>query len=453
MADASWVMPLAVVGGGVVVGSALLFATRKRPSGDARASLEAKKAGLIDELRALAPDDPRRGEVEREAAETLRALDRMPAGVAAAPGGERRAVIGPQLLGAIQGGALVAVLFLVYLSLRDNTTPRADGAPMTGGSAAPMGQTGQMGAMAPMGAPGNAAGGVPAMGDPMAERQAPSLAPAPSARLDAARAALDASPESHDAKVALGWALADGRGWIELYRLVEAMVDADDNDLDALALAAPVQIAMGQRDPAVELLERVLASDPEHTEALVWRGRVAELDGDANAAADYWKRARATARGADVDRMLAAIHAAPAPRGHGASPPGGVSGAMPAGHPGPSTAEAPATDATLNGIVSLADGVIAPPGAVLFFVVRAAGVTTGPPLATRKIVAPTFPRAFTIGPEDVMLQGMQLTGDVTVEARLDVDGDARSKSPDDLRAALPGPVAVGTRGIALVLAR
>ncbi len=326
----------------------------------------------------------------------------------------------------------MAVAFLVYLALQSSTMPRTEGMGMTGGTgpAAPA----VAGGMAP--APADDGMGMGAPG----ERPAPSLAAIPSPRLDAARALVAAHPDSHDAKVELGWALVESKGWIELYRLVESLVEVNADDLDALALAAPVQLAMGQRQPATELLERVLAGNPEHPQALVWRGRIAQLAGDTEAQADYWRRAYAAAGKVDVAALIASFEAAPAPKPH----------AMGGPNPAPAPSPTPSANA-IAGTLKLASGVTAPPGATLFIIARTADIKTGPPLATRKIINPTFPRAFTIGPEDVMIQGMVFGGEITIEARLDSDGDARTRSPGDLHGAWPDPVPVGARGIELEL--
>lgn len=96
--------------------------------------------------------------------------------------------------------------------------------------------------------------------------------------------------------------------------------------------------------------------------------------------------------------------------------------------------------------------IAAPPGAgggILFLFVRAAGATGGPPLAVQRIPSPSFPFSFAIGPADAMMAGGPFPDRVTVEARLDADGNAMSEGPDDVSAR--AEVAPGASGVELTL--
>ena len=138
-----------------------------------------------------------------------------------------------------------------------------------------------------------------------------------------------------------------------------------------------------------------------------------------------------------------------------AAPPALVtgSGAQPmGGSPGPAAPEAASAEGEgVSGTVE-APGLGTPPvGAVLFVFVRAAGQTGGPPLAVRRMTPRAFPLDFEIGPQDAMMARGPFPDQVTVEARLDGDGDPLSRSPGD-RSAASGPVPPGTTGIVLRLA-
>lgn len=102
---------------------------------------------------------------------------------------------------------------------------------------------------------------------------------------------------------------------------------------------------------------------------------------------------------------------------------------------GGEAAAAPAAE-PIRGVVKLPEGVAAPKG-TLFVIVRNAGVGRGPPLAVKKIDAPTFPFEFEVGPGDVMMKGMPFNGPFDVQARLDADGNAMTKAPGDLVASEP----------------
>jgi len=90
------------------------------------------------------------------------------------------------------------------------------------------------------------------------------------------------------------------------------------------------------------------------------------------------------------------------------------------------------------------------PGDVLFVIARRG---SGPPFAVTRILAPRFPAAFRIGPEDVMTPGATLQGEFTLSARLSKTGSAGPAQPGDLEGERAGPVAVGTRGVDILLAR
>jgi len=89
------------------------------------------------------------------------------------------------------------------------------------------------------------------------------------------------------------------------------------------------------------------------------------------------------------------------------------------------------------------------PGAVLFIIVRNPGQTAGPPVAAKRINAPTFPLEIDVTSIDSMM-GQPLPPTVRVEARLDSDGDATTKNPSDPHAAQEGVTTNGGK-VGLVL--
>lgn len=90
-----------------------------------------------------------------------------------------------------------------------------------------------------------------------------------------------------------------------------------------------------------------------------------------------------------------------------------------------------------------------PPGAVLFLIAR--GEAPGPPLAVKRIEAPSFPLDFEIGPDDRMLEALPFAGPLRLTARLDADGNATSRSPGDLQGSARSAVSPGASGVELVL--
>jgi hypothetical protein len=88
-------------------------------------------------------------------------------------------------------------------------------------------------------------------------------------------------------------------------------------------------------------------------------------------------------------------------------------------------------------------------GAVLFIIARRG---TGPPLAVQRVAEPHFPHAFSIGPEDRMIQSMPFAGPLELTARIDTDGNATTRSPGDLTGkAQGGLVQPGATGVVIML--
>ena len=85
----------------------------------------------------------------------------------------------------------------------------------------------------------------------------------------------------------------------------------------------------------------------------------------------------------------------------------------------------------------------------MFVIVRAAGVTSGPPVAVKRFPAASLPGTFAITSADSML-GQELPETVSIDARLDPDGDPLTRSPTDPAARIDG-VKLGTTGLRLVL--
>lgn len=144
--------------------------------------------------------------------------------------------------------------------------------------------------------------------------------------------------------------------------------------------------------------------------------------------------------------VLPAERTPPALGGTGRERPGRV---MPgAAEPGGEVAPEGSAEA-IRGVVELAGGVDSDEGTVYLFV-RPAGATAGAPLAVQRHPAASLPLEFAIGPADAMMAGTSFPDRVTVEARLDRDGDAMTTDPGD-PAAHSDPVRPGTTGLSLVL--
>jgi len=108
---------------------------------------------------------------------------------------------------------------------------------------------------------------------------------------------------------------------------------------------------------------------------------------------------------------------------------------------------------TLAGRVSIAPELASrvDPHAVLFVIVRRPqGMPR--PIAVKRVDAPTFPVTFEITKQDVMAEGSELRGMVSVLARLDKDGVAGPPQPGDLEGQFEkNPTLVGTTDIEIVI--
>jgi cytochrome c-type biogenesis protein CcmH len=86
------------------------------------------------------------------------------------------------------------------------------------------------------------------------------------------------------------------------------------------------------------------------------------------------------------------------------------------------------------------------PNAALFIIARRAGGAAGPPLAVKKIDRPTFPLVYTLGQENVMMQGTPFAGKINITVRLDKDGNPTTRGAGDMTGDYKNnPVEVGAK--------
>lgn len=452
MGEIDWMSGILVAMAGIGAGAALAL-TRRGETADAEGEarvrdLEQQKAEALQALKDLDDVQGVRGiqaTAEERRALELRAAAAMRELEQARPTPKPRPSrssdgpwISPQLQGFVTGAVVVSVAAAILFALQQGTMERTEGMSITGAAPEPAEQR-----RTPMpGTTGGAVAGVP-----------PSLAPKPSDAVNAARALVAASPESTDAWAALGWALVEAEGWIDVWNAAGELLTLSPGHPDGLTLQAVVRTAMGMTDAAGTLLDDALEADPNHIQALSWKGSLLLRSGDREGAKTVWGKAASLAPDGGFDELVAMADTIDLSR-----PPGKASGARPSDHPpapgGPPPA--PAVDGAtqgggnrIAGTVSLAAGATPPPGGVVFLIARHPGVTRGPPVATRKLSAASFPVAFDLGDEHVMMGG-PFPARVDLTARLDADGNAMTKDESDLHASA-GTVEAGASALQLVL--
>jgi hypothetical protein len=124
-------------------------------------------------------------------------------------------------------------------------------------------------------------------------------------------------------------------------------------------------------------------------------------------------------------RVFAQIASAADDKSGPATPPQHPEVATPAG-----IDEVKETGAAMVVVVDLPKGVVVPQGALLFVIVREAGLETGPPVAVKRVPAINFPITLTLTDKDSMA-GESLPGLMRLDARVDRDGDPLTKDPRD----------------------
>ena len=219
---------------------------------------------------------------------------------------------------------------------------------------------------------------------------------------------------------------------IEAFRTV---LGQDPGHPLANAYMGMVLARAGHTDAALEALDRALSRTPNLPLALWAKGMILYQEGrDPDGAREHLQR---------LERLLPAGERKDAVREIIAQ----------IGHAPKQTPEAPAGPG-IGGTVRLDPGRAGQAGgqAILYIVARPAGAGGGPPLAVKRIAAPTFPVAFSLGPGDVMMPGMTFEGPLDLSARLDRDGDPLTREPGEPSGVHDGnPVKPGARNVVITL--
>ncbi|MFL6247883.1 MAG: hypothetical protein ACJ74H_17810 [Thermoanaerobaculia bacterium] len=363
-APTDWTSALAILAAGLILGTLVFFASRRRKASAAnnRQQLEARRDALVQQLRDLGEDvaDDERTWLESETAEVLRALDKLPVDAPSRPR-PRSATFG-----FVWG--VVCTLIAVGIVYYGSTFTHDD-------------QTVEQ-------------------------------------RIEFAKAAFSRNDLN------------------AVFVETKAVLEQDPSEPRALTYNAVARMARGEIDQARTQLEQATQRDPKLLDAWVALASVRTQAGEkelANAAIEA-----AIAQHPDEEKHL---------RGVFAEMQKTSSKDLPPDHP-PMPTSAPAASSNPIRVTLSLDPSATVKSGVVYVIAR--GAEAGHPVAVRRIDAAAFPIDVELGAGDAMM-GQALPPHVRVEARLDSDGDAGTKDPNDLNAFADG-VAAGA-SVTLTLAK
>ena len=227
--------------------------------------------------------------------------------------------------------------------------------------------------------------------------------------------------------------------WPKAIEAFKQALAADPNQPEAHAYMGFILVQAGHADGALLAFDKALSQAPNFPMALWGKGMVLLRDKQdySGARQVLEKLAQLLPAGAERSEVEKAIREMPAPEG---KPRPQATAAAPSGQ---QIVGRISIDPKLKGNVDSQ--------ATLFIIARA-DAAKGPPLAVKKIDRPVFPLSYSLGPENVMMQGMPFTGRVTITARLDKDGNPTTRQPGDLTGDYQkNPVTVGSKNIDIVL--
>jgi tetratricopeptide (TPR) repeat protein len=400
-----WLTASAMLLSGLVVGFMFIYSMKRTArTGEAeRRDLQATVDARVRQLRELEDaggSDEERARLEREAAEALRGLEAVTPVATPATAPVAAAAHPSAMRGFLWGAGSVAALAALVFFVTNSAKPRDANEGLTGGG--------------------------PASAAPM--QSAP-----PAASNDPEVLRLEAAVKATPADLALRTDLAKARldredfpGVVEQTRYI---LQRDPRNARALTYEALVRIAMQQTDAALPMLLASAKSDPSILEtqvALAWiytnAGRTAEAEAAMKEA--FTRHPEERVKLTEVFTRMKA-----GPQQQAAAP-------------------APASGASVHVTVTAPDNVRIASTALVFVYARAAGVTSGPPAAVKRLQAAGFPIEIDLSAADSMM-GQPLPDRMRIEARLDGDGNAMTKDPGDLTAFAENVSAGATVNLAL----
>lgn len=391
-----WASALAILAAGLIAGMTFIYYfARRRPAAPGAdletRDLEAKRDTLIEQLRAeVSPEE--RTRLEIETAQVLRALDERKEHVRISP--VAPPALAPQtmstrkamMIGYAWGaGSVLALAGLAYF-VNQAAEPRE---PET----------------------------VQTMQRPESDPVVAQL-----------EAAVRSSPDDLNARLNLSQAYLERENLMGVFEHTQFILSKNPDHSRALTYQALVRMAMGQESEAMQMLERATEQDPKLLDAwvtLAWVHTQSGRTKEAEAAMQEAMRQRPDEK-ARLEQVVAQMRAhqnvgANAPR--------------------PADTNPVRVSLQLDRAARVRNGVV-------YVIVRAAGVTSGPPVAVKRLDAAQLPVTVDLTAADSMM-GQPLPARMRIEARLDSDGDAATRAAGEPTAAQDGVAAGASVSLAL----
>ena len=231
--------------------------------------------------------------------------------------------------------------------------------------------------------------------------------------------------------------------WPKAIEAFKKVLAAEPNQPEAHAYMGLILVQAGHADGALAAFDKALATAPNLPVALWGKGMVLyrEKQDYTGARQIFGKLLQFLPAGqerSDVEKLLAEMPQSAEP---------------PRQAPVKAAAATPSTQ-QITGTITIDPKVKnnMDSRAALFIIARPASASGGPPLAVRKIERPVFPLSYSLGSENVMMQGQPFSGKVSISVRLDQDGNPMTREPGTLVGDYKkNPVAVGSRNVDIVI--
>ena len=390
-----WGAPIAVLAVGVVVGLVLALKSTGQGRRDPKAELAAKKDALVDQLRSLRADRAKLSEGEFDRRWAM-LLDAAARALRDVEQWSEPEVIEPTLNNASQGGSWARRAMWAVV-----VTVFFAGLGVTLQTASHERQEGA-----------TMTGGDLVSGSPLSKTIADL-----EARVQANGQDIDALNQLSFIAINAG-DLGAAMGWLDKARAV-----APENP-EVRTHMAILQASVGMGSRAKKELDAVLAEVPTLSKALLWKGLIALQSGEREEAVSALESALEHATDGESRYMATQALA---------------------------EARKPPPTVKLRGSIVLDEGVSRPNGGVLFVMVRRSEAAAGPPVAAVRLDPRGVPGTFVVTDRDLMMGG-PWPEEVWIQARADSDANAMTKEVDSPQSPVIGPISPGATGIELVLA-